>query len=141
MTTWRVECTDAVHEVTALRDDRRRLVTRALLHVEMRHPERMDERIAVATYAVGCGWPVVSVLAPGEMTRVELAAEVAASRSRFSHILARDDTPWSLETTLQTLADAADHLMRDHDCDAHGHEQVIEAVASARAMLGGREKR
>ena len=42
---------------------------------------------------------------------------------------------WSLPATLARLAGAANHLLRDHDCDAHGYEGVISALRAAEAWL------
>lgn len=44
-------------------------------------------------------------------------------------------TPWPLPSILDTLARAAEHLIRDHDCDAHGHELAIYAAKAAREWL------
>lgn len=52
------------------------------------------------------------------------------------------DSPWPLSDVLTRLADAADHLLRDHDCDAHGWEGVTVARDKAReyaAALSTRE--
>ncbi len=46
--------------------------------------------------------------------------------------------PWPVREVLTRLADAADHLLLEHDCDAHGHEGVAAARDSARAALKGR---
>jgi|SRR5208283_615451 len=43
--------------------------------------------------------------------------------------------PWPLYDVLTRLADAADHLLRDHDCDTHGHEGIKEASEAARRIL------
>lgn len=45
------------------------------------------------------------------------------------------DSCWPPRDVVQTLADAADHLMKDHDCDQHGWERVGFAVKVARAFL------
>jgi hypothetical protein len=36
---------------------------------------------------------------------------------------------------LPTLAAAAEHLLRDHDCDGHGHEVTKGAAEAARGLL------
>ena len=41
-------------------------------------------------------------------------------------------TPWPVADVLRRLADAADHLLSDHDCDAHGWEGVGIARDKAR---------
>lgn len=42
------------------------------------------------------------------------------------------DTSWPLADVLTRLADAADHLLRDHDCDRQGWEGVTVARDKAR---------
>lgn len=44
-------------------------------------------------------------------------------------------TPWPLAEVLTKLCDAADHLLKDHDCDAHGWELVGSARAAGRAIV------
>lgn len=44
------------------------------------------------------------------------------------------DGPWPLHSVLEKLADAADHLLRDHCCDSHGYEEVCAARDSARRI-------
>jgi hypothetical protein len=39
---------------------------------------------------------------------------------------------WPLDTVLERLADAADHLRGAHNCDAEGHEGVLYAAQAAR---------
>lgn len=45
-----------------------------------------------------------------------------------------NDTPYPLADVLTRLADAADHLLKAHDCDAHGYEGVGYARDAARRM-------
>ncbi len=45
------------------------------------------------------------------------------------------DTPWPVTDILTKLADAADHLLREHGCDAHGWEGVHAARDAARQRL------
>lgn len=45
------------------------------------------------------------------------------------------DRPWPPSDFVRRLADAADHLMLDHACDAHGYESVCAARDAARAWL------
>lgn len=61
---------------------------------------------------------------------VSLRAEVARLRA-----LLREDMPWPLRDVVARLADAADHLLCDHSCDAHGHEGVRICVVHARDWL------
>lgn len=42
------------------------------------------------------------------------------------------DQTWPLIDVLEKLAQAADHLLKDHDCDQHGYEEVEVCVAKAR---------
>lgn len=42
---------------------------------------------------------------------------------------------WPLHMVIWRLANAVDHLLHDHDCDAHGHEGVLYALQAARAWL------
>jgi len=42
------------------------------------------------------------------------------------------DSPWPLSEVLTRLADAADHLLRDHDCDTYGWEGITVARDAAR---------
>lgn len=39
---------------------------------------------------------------------------------------------WPLRDVLVALTHAATHLLTDHDCDAHGYEQLQYAVVAAR---------
>jgi len=50
-------------------------------------------------------------------------------------LLASADSPWPLPDVLKKLADAADHLLNDHACDAHGHEGLMQARDAARSIL------
>ena len=45
------------------------------------------------------------------------------------------DNPWPLTEVLTRLADAADHLLRDHDCDTHGWEGIGIARDRAREIV------
>lgn len=42
------------------------------------------------------------------------------------------DQPWSVTSTFVRLANAAEHLLDVHGCDAHGYEEVSESVKRAR---------
>lgn len=39
---------------------------------------------------------------------------------------------WPLPDVLTKLADAVEHLLKDHDCDMHGYEQLSYAIPAAR---------
>ncbi len=71
-------------------------------------------------------------LAPEDTVRPpeQLTAALQAERERSLHL----GEPWSVPDTLAKLADAADHLLKDHDCDAHGYEGVAAARDAARRM-------
>lgn len=47
----------------------------------------------------------------------------------------RLDSPWSFISVLERLADAADHLLKGHDCDAHGWEGIGLARNAAREIV------
>lgn len=53
---------------------------------------------------------------------------------RLHAFLAPDD-PWPTVDVLRKLTDAGEHLLRDHDCDAHGYEEIANAVRVARQRL------
>lgn len=59
--------------------------------------------------------------------------DVAARWAR--EIVAMQATAWPLHSVLKRLADAAEHLLHDHDCDNHGWEGVGYAVEAARGCL------
>ena len=52
--------------------------------------------------------------------------------ARASIVAGTEATPWPLADVLDKLAAAADHLLRDHDCDAHGYEGILAARDAAR---------
>ncbi len=45
------------------------------------------------------------------------------------------DSPFPLLICLEELADAADHLLDDHQCDKHGYELVAAAKAETRLHI------
>jgi hypothetical protein len=47
-----------------------------------------------------------------------------------------DAAPWPPRDVIGRLVDAAKHLLNDHNCDAHGYEEVIESVRAAEEWLG-----
>lgn len=49
--------------------------------------------------------------------------------------LLRMDQPYSVRAIVEVLADAAEHLLHDHDCDRDGWERVDGALAAAREWL------
>jgi len=74
---WRVECDDGVREVTLAREGDGYIRASAADRTALAFHPDTPPRAAVATFAVRCGWPVVSVLAPGQSTRAELEARNA----------------------------------------------------------------
>jgi hypothetical protein len=69
-----------------------------------------------------------------------LDLEVAERRAEAAEKRLRDvmamEGHWPLHDVLEKLADAADHLLKGHDCDAHGHEVVQQAAIEARRIVG-----
>ena len=53
---------------------------------------------------------------------------------KLDAFLAMDD-PWPTFEVLRKLAEAGEHLLRDHDCDVHGWEEIDTAVKLARKRL------
>lgn len=51
--------------------------------------------------------------------------------------ICRSDTPWPLHEVLARLVHAAEHLLRDHGCDTHGHEGIRDAAVAGRSILAG----
>jgi len=45
------------------------------------------------------------------------------------------DLPWTVQQCLSWLADSADHLLRDHNCDRHGYESIGAARDAAMEHL------
>jgi len=67
-------------------------------------------------------------------TREDLRREREALRARVRELEAKD-TSWPLADVLEKLIGAAHHLLRDHDCDAHGYEGINAALDSARRLV------
>ncbi|MCP4948862.1 MAG: hypothetical protein GY923_15300 [Aestuariibacter sp.] len=44
------------------------------------------------------------------------------------------DEPWPMQSVLRTLASGIDHLLDDHSCDAHAHEQLNLCRHKARTL-------
>lgn len=66
------------------------------------------------------------------MQRLEAERDQAVARIAAIQAL---DTPWPLFEVLRRLCDAADHLLRDHDCDVHGYEGIGLARDAGRAIV------
>ena len=45
------------------------------------------------------------------------------------------DNAWSLHSVMETLIEASEHLLRDHDCDIHRHEELQAAIESGQKWL------
>lgn len=43
--------------------------------------------------------------------------------------------PWPLRDAVAKLVEAAEHLLRDHACDRHGHEELAAAMHYAAELL------
>ena len=77
----------------------------------------------------------------GVAERAETVRVVTADRDVMRHELGRLqsmlalDAPYAVHDVLTRLADAAEHLHRDHDCDADGWEMTEAAAASARRIV------
>lgn len=72
--------------------------------------------------------------------RAENAALTAAvSEARMegyrAALLTNGSTPYPLLDVLRILADATDHLFREHDCDSQGWEVRKEAAGAAREII------
>jgi hypothetical protein len=71
--------------------------------------------------------------------QVKVNAELTRERDELRELvreLLADDKPYPLTDVLTQLADAADHLLNDHSCDAHGYEGVGIVRNIAREMVG-----
>lgn len=50
------------------------------------------------------------------------------------------DTPWPLRDVLAKLIAATEHLLDDHACDTHGHEEFRTAANRGKELLASQEK-
>jgi hypothetical protein len=66
--------------------------------------------------------------------QLRLSAEVEQLRTALVAVLGQD-RPWPLVDVIAKLADAADHLLRDHDCDHLYYEKVVAAREHVVAYL------
>jgi len=46
--------------------------------------------------------------------------------------------PFPPRDVIKKLVEAAEHLLHDHNCDAHGYEETMQAVAVAKKWLNKR---
>jgi len=67
-----------------------------------------------------------------EAVRREAAARAQGAAEERGALLGTDQ-PYTVLDCLTQLADAAQHLLSDHDCDAHGWEGVTYVMRAARA--------
>jgi hypothetical protein len=67
----------------------------------------------------------------------ERRAERAELELRRLRAIEAADNAWPLRDVLARLADAAEHLLHDHGCDLHGHEEIRRAVIRAREIRAG----
>jgi nucleoside-diphosphate-sugar epimerase len=71
----------------------------------------------------------------------DIAEAIAAAEERGQKkgyraaVLTNGATPYPLLDVLRILADAADHLLKDHNCDTHGWEETHEAACAAREII------
>ena len=72
------------------------------------------------------------------------AGQAAYDRADLLKMLSRERVlsgsafPFDVASVLEKLASAAEHLLDDHSCDGHGHEQVRIAVTTARRFIRAR---
>ena len=96
----------------------------------------MSEIVAGSRVMVRIDGLVSMVRGLAETVRV-----VTADRDAMRHELGRLqsmlalDAPYAVHDVLTRLADAADHLHHDHNCDADGWEMTRAAAASARRIV------
>ena len=71
----------------------------------------------------------------------EFSVELNAHTSRISELeeqlaaVLAMDKPRPLSAVLKKLLEATDHLLRDHDCDAHGWELIDGAKRAAETLV------
>lgn len=59
---------------------------------------------------------------------------IAELEQRLARVL-QTNNPWPLSDVLAVLCGAVDHLLVDHNCDTHGHEEFNRAVNRGREIL------
>lgn len=70
-----------------------------------------------------------------EIARLTGIADKARIDGYRAAILTNGSTPYPLLDVLRILADATDHLFREHDCDSQGWEVRKEAASAAREII------
>lgn len=66
--------------------------------------------------------------------RAALVARITTLEARLEKVLAVG-SPWPLRDVLAKLVSATEHLLQDHACDVHGHEEMKRAADEARCTL------
>ena len=84
----------------------------------------------------GCRWSgradqCMYVSDDAKLVLAEELLEKAEAKLDFYLLKSR---PWTVPDVLKKLADAADHLLQEHNCDCHGHEEIGVARDVAKAM-------
>lgn len=81
----------------------------------------------------------------GAMVADEILGHVKSAQKNCSHLIERErtaneplsegmDTPWPLRDVLAKLIEATEHLLDDHACDTHGHEEYRAAVNAGKKL-------
>jgi hypothetical protein len=69
--------------------------------------------------------------AVASIEQIKASRDTALARAEAVEKVLALDQPYPLRDVLQTLTDAAKHLLDDHNCDQHGHEGIREAILAA----------
>lgn len=56
-----------------------------------------------------------------------------AERDRLLSVIGMD-SPWPLHDVIGKLVEATEHMLADHDCDCHGHEEFQIAARRGREL-------
>jgi hypothetical protein len=88
-------------------------------------------------FETNCRWngPPDECMYASDEAKLELAEEMLEKAEAKLDVLMRVGTPWPLRDVLKKLADAADHLLSNHDCDLHGYEEVSHARDVAKLII------
>ena len=124
------EAGEAVAKMRRERDEARRDLTAArteLLDLDLVLPVACGSRVDAAQHLADAG-------ARADRDLGEARGQLAALHAAMSSVnVGRGYAEaWFLTRVLRRLADAADHLLNDHSCDAHGYEGVVSARDAAR---------
>lgn len=66
---------------------------------------------------------------------VDILLLEAAEEIERLHAALGMDQPWPLPDVLAKLIEATEHLLKQHDCDAHGHEEYRAAADYGHALM------